>query len=170
MSNPAAPVVYTVAHINVTIQTIAEQGAMNPLLFKSCTPPTWSVQAPKEMFHGSQGAIQPIITAVQNPTWTPMTLTQGWDTTFIFAQWAYLMADPKSTIAQKQKKVQVDFCDNTGTTLYSWQTATGLLVSLSTGGSDPSSHSPLINTATIDANSWDMLNAQGQPISAAAQS
>jgi hypothetical protein len=169
MSNPPAPAVYTVAHIAVTITdvTTLAQG-MSPLLFKSCTPPSWSVQAPKESFHSDKGAVQQLITAVQNPTWGQMTLTQGWDTGFVFAKWMATVQDPASSIDKKQKDVKVDFLPadfaTTNKPLYSWHTTTGLLVSLQTGGSDPTSHAPLITTVSIEANEWELFDDGGNKI------
>jgi hypothetical protein len=166
MSNPPVPAVYTVAHINVKITGVTDSApSMSPLLFKSCTPPHWSVEAPKNVFHGDQGQPVTIISSVQKSTWGPMTLTQGWDTGFVLAKWKATIDDQTKAITDKQKEVLVDFLQSNGTDkLYSFHTTTGIMTGFQPGGSDPSSHTPLVLTVTIEANDWVLFDANGAAI------
>ena len=85
------PPVQTVTHISVDIQSgggaIASESDMAQLLFSSCSPPHWSIEAPKHIFHGDQGKPETIISAVQNPNYGTMTLTQGWDPGMVLVKW-----------------------------------------------------------------------------------
>src|ERR1035441_7217301 len=96
------PPVYTVSHVLVSIDGIADPGNMNTLLFTSCTPPDWSVEAPKHIFHGNAGAPESIIAAVQQPQYGTMTLTQGWDDAHVLAKWKYAIEQP-GDISTKKK-------------------------------------------------------------------
>ena len=159
------PTVYTVQNIKVTIAGVTDSaGDFNALLFNSCDGPSWSIDAPKHVFHGTTGPDQ-IISAIQNPTWSPMTLTQGWDQNFCMAKWKATIEDPTKSIDDKKKDVKVDFLQSDGTTiLFSWHTTSGLLTSYQTSGSDPSSHAALIVSTTIDADKWEQLDSSGSPI------
>ena len=165
MSTTTPPPVYTVSNVKVTIAGITDQASgMGALLFSSCSAPDWSIDAPKHIFHGDQGP-ESIISTIQKPTYGTMTLTQGWDQGFCLAKWKALIEDPSQTIDQKKKDVKVDFLQSDGQTiLFSWHATAGLLTSLSGGASNPSDNSPLIDTATIDADSWEYLDSGGQPV------
>jgi len=166
MGTPASPAVYTVAHIAVKITGVTDSAPdQTSLLFKSCNPPTWQIEAPKNTFHGDGGQPVTLISAIQKATWGPMTLEQGWDTGFVLAKWKATIDDATKAITDKQKEVKVDFLQSDGTTiLYSYHTLTGLLTSFTPGGSNPESHMPLILNVTIEANDWDLYDANGSPI------
>ena len=82
---------------------------MNNLLFSSCTPPNWSIDVPKHVFHGNNGAPEPIIAGVQKPTYGTMTLTQGWDPNHVLASWMNKISDPSVSIDDKKATVTVVF-------------------------------------------------------------
>jgi hypothetical protein len=162
-SQGSTPTVYTVTNVKVTIQDITD-GSMGGLLFSSCTPPAWSVDAPKHMFHGDTGP-ESIISTIQKPTYGTMTLSQGWDQNYCLAKWKAIIEDPSQTIDKKKKDVKVDFLQSDGTTiLFSWHASAGLLTGYSTAASDPSSNGVLTVSATIDADSWEQLDSGGSPI------
>jgi hypothetical protein len=165
MSTTAPPPVYTVSNIAVTIAGITDSaGGMNALLFSSCTPPAWSIDAPKHIFHGQAGP-ESIISSIQKPTYGTMTLTQGWDQNYCLAKWKALIEDPSQAIDQKKKDVKVDFLQSDGTTiLFSWHTTAGLLTGYTHAASDASSNAVLTVTATIDADTWEQLDSSGSPI------
>jgi hypothetical protein len=164
----STPPVYTVANIKVTIAGITDSaGGMNNLLFSSCSPPDWSVDAPKHIFHGDQGP-ESIISSVQKPSYGTMTLSQGWDQGFCLAKWKALIEDPSQKIDQKKKDVKVDFLDSDGQTiLFSWHATAGILTGYTHAASDASSHAVLTVTATIDADTWEHLDSSGSPIASA---
>ena len=163
---PTPPPVQTVSHILVNIDSVATPDQMSQLLFNSCTPPDWSVEAPKHIFHGNSGQPESIISAVQNPTYGTMTLTQGWDPGNVLAIWKNLIEQP-GDISTKKKQVTVQFCDSTGTPLFQWMTdgACGLLTGFSHTGSDASSNGVLTITATIDADNWKLTMGDGSDFS-----
>jgi hypothetical protein len=154
------PPVYTVSHILVSIDGIADPGNMNTLLFSACTPPDWSVEAPKHTFHGNAGAPENIIASVQKPNYGTMTLTQGWDDAHVLAKWKYAIEQP-GDISTKKKAVDVTFCKSDGTTLFKWHTDAGLLTGYTHSGSDASSNGVLTITATIDADTWVLSDDSG---------
>ena len=113
------PPIQTVTHISVEItpgggSQIGGSDGMDQLLFSSCSPPDWSIEAPKHIFHGNSGTPQPIISSVQNPTYGTMTLTQGWDPQNVLAHWMNQISDPSVAMDQKKAQVTVVFMDSTG--------------------------------------------------------
>jgi T4-like virus tail tube protein gp19 len=154
------PPVYTVSHVLVSIADIADAGNMSTLLFSSCSPPDWSVEAPKHIFHSNQGGTESLIAAVQQPQYGTMTLTQGWDDTHVLAKWKYLIEQP-GDITTKKKAVDVTFCKSDGSTLFKWHTDAGLLTGYSHSASDASSNGVLTVTATIDADTWVLSDDSG---------
>lgn len=165
MSNgDAPPEVYTVSHVAVSIDGVTD-GEMNKLLFNSAKAPDASVQATKHVFHGDKGAIETIISAVQNPTYTAMTLTQGWDENFVMAKWWATVIDPSKAINDKKKHVKVDFLKTDGSILFSWDAQQALLTAYSHSPSAAGDNGVLTVTATIDADEWKQLDSGGNPIS-----
>jgi len=152
------PPVQTVTHISVDIQSgggaIASESDMAQLLFSSCSPPDWSIDAPKHIFHGDQGKPETIISSVQNPNYGTMTLTQGWDPGNVLVKWMNKIADPTVAIDQKKADVTVVFMDNSGQPLFQWVGNGALLTGLSHSPSDASSNGVLTITATLDADKW----------------
>jgi hypothetical protein len=159
-TNP--PPVQTVAHVLVTIDGYADEGSMDQLLFSACTPPDWSIEAPKHTYHGNSGEPASIITSVQKPTYGTMTLTQGWDPNNVLAKWMQDIGKP-GDIKDKKKQVTVKFCQQDGTALFQWASdgPTGLLTGFSHSGSDASSNGVLTITATIDADNWKLTKDGG---------
>src|ERR1700760_1314170 len=99
------PPVQTVTHITVDIQSsspIASSDDMAKLLFSSCSPPDWSIEAPKHIFHGDKGSPETIISSVQNPAYGTMTLTQGWDPGNVLVKWMNNISDPTKAITDKK--------------------------------------------------------------------
>jgi phage tail-like protein len=160
------PEVYTVSHVAVTIDGVTD-GEMNKLLFNSAKPPDWSIEAPKHTFHGDKGAVESIISAVQNPSYTTMTLTQGWDEGAVLAKWRATVTDPSKAITDKKKHVKVDFLKSDGSILFSWDAQQALLTGYSHSGSDAGSNAVLTVTVTIDADQWQQLDSGGTPIAGA---
>lgn len=155
------PAVQTVTHISVAIaitggSTVADASQMAKLLFSSCSPPDWSIETPKHIFHGDKGQPESIISSVQNPTYGSMTLTQGWDPDNVLVKWMNLISDPSKPIDQKKAQVTVIFMDNSGTALFQWLGQGALLTSLSHSPSDASSNGVLTITATLDADTWTL--------------
>jgi hypothetical protein len=152
------PPVQTVTHISVDIQSgggaIASASDMAQLLFSSCSPPHWSIEAPKHIFHGDQGKPETIISSVQNPNYGTMTLTQGWDPNAVLVKWMNKISDPTVAIDQKKANVTVVFMDNSGTALFQWVGTGAILTSLSHSASEASSNGVLTITATLDADTW----------------
>jgi hypothetical protein len=152
------PPVQTVTHISVDIQSgggaIASASDMAQLLFSSCSPPHWSIEAPKHIFHGDQGKPETIISSVQNPNYGTMTLTQGWDPNAVLVKWMNKISDPSVAIDQKKANVTVVFMDNSGTALFQWVGTGAILTSLSHSASEASSNGVLTITATLDADTW----------------
>jgi hypothetical protein len=151
------PPVQTVTHITVDIQSsspIASQDDMAKLLFSSCSPPDWSIEAPKHIFHGDKGQPETIISSVQNPAYGTMTLTQGWDPGNVLVKWMNNISDASKPITDKKANVTVVFMDNTGEPLFQWVGTGALLTSLSHSPSDASSNGVLTITATLDADKW----------------
>jgi T4-like virus tail tube protein gp19 len=163
MSTP----VHTVSHVVVEIKPdIADAGQANTLLFSAATPPSWSVEATKHIFHGNQGQPETIISSVQTPKYGTMTLTQGWDENHVLAKWKAIVEDPSKTIDDKKRQVIVTFYKNNGTDeLFAWSAEKALLTGYSTSPSDPASNGVLTVTATIDADKWEQT-IQGTPIAA----
>jgi hypothetical protein len=159
------PVVQTVTHISVSIESngnkIADDTAMAQLLFSSCKPPDWSIQAPKHIFHGDKGQPETIISSVQNPTYGTMTLTQGWDPGNVLVKWMNTISDASKPIDQKKADVTVVFMNNSGDPLFQWIGNGALLTSLSHSPSDASSNGVLTITATLDADKWTLAGPSG---------
>jgi hypothetical protein len=160
------PPIQTVTHISVEItpgggSQIGGSDGMDQLLFSSCSPPDWSIEAPKHIFHGNSGTPQPIISSVQNPTYGTMTLTQGWDPQNVLAHWMNQISDPSVAMDQKKAQVTVVFMDSTGTGLFQWVGTGALLTGFSHSPSDASSNGVLTITATIDADTWQLCAAGG---------
>ncbi len=160
------PPIQTVTHISVEItpgggSQIGGADGMDQLLFSSCSPPDWSIEAPKHIFHGNSGTPQPIISSVQNPTYGTMTLTQGWDPQNVLAHWMNQISDPSVAMDQKKAQVTVVFMDSTGTGLFQWVGTGALLTGFSHTPSDASSNGVLTITATIDADTWQLCAAGG---------
>ncbi|MGO9973787.1 MAG: phage tail protein [Solirubrobacteraceae bacterium] len=159
------PAIQTVTHVSVRIQGTSISGvdpsSMNNLLFSSCTPPNWSIDAPKHIFHGNQGAPEPIIAGVQNPTYGTMTLSQGWDPGHVLASWMNKISDPSVAITDKKATVTVVFMDSTGNALFQWVGTGALLTSFTHSASDASSNGVLTITATIDADTWQLQGSGG---------
>lgn len=152
----SAPPVQTVSHITVTISDIAQGGQMNTLLFSSCTPPDWSVEAPKHIFHGDSGKPnETIIAAIQTPQYGTMTLTQGWDPSNVLGKWKNLIEAP-GDITTKKKTVEVQFQDSQGKPILDWKADQALLTGFTHSPSDASSNGVLTITATIDADTWTL--------------
>jgi hypothetical protein len=161
--------VQTVSHILVDITpSVADSGSMDKLLFSGCTPPDWSVEAPKHVFHGNKGTPESIIASIQKPTYGTMTLTQGWDPGNVLALWKNQIEKPDVPITDKKKQVTVQFCDSKGATLFQWMTdgACGILTGFSHSGSDASSNGVLSITATIDADNWKLTAKGGGDLTA----
>ena len=93
----STPEVYTVAHVNVTIDGVTDAG-MNQLLFNRATPPSVSVEAPKHDFHGDKGQTESIIASVQNVKYGTVELSQGLDKGMCMAKWLALIKDPSKKI------------------------------------------------------------------------
>lgn len=152
------PPVQTVTHITVNISAggspIAQDSDMGQLLFSSCAPPHWSIEAPKHIFHGNDGKPETIISSVQNPNYGTMTLTQGWDPNTVLVKWMNKISDPTVTIDQKKADVTVVFMDNSGQPLFQWVGTGAILTSLSHSPSEASSNGVLTITATLDADTW----------------
>lgn len=165
MGTSAPPPVQTVTHISVTIDGSAvsnvDPSAMNNLLFSSCTPPSWSIDAPKHVFHGNNGTPETIISSVQNPQYGTMTLVGGWDPNHVLATWMNVVSDPSKQMTDKKATVTVLFMDNTGTGLFQWVGTGALLTGFTHSPSDASSNAVLTVTATIDADSWALCEAGG---------
>jgi T4-like virus tail tube protein gp19 len=161
----APPPVQTVTHISVTIDCQSVQNvtadAMNNLLFSSCSPPDWSIDAPKHVFHGQNGTPETIISSVQNPQYGTMTLTQGWDPGNVLAHWMNQISDPTVDMANKKGTVTVVFMDSKGTGLFQWVGTGAILTGFSHTPSDASSNGVLTITATIDADTWKLCAAGG---------
>jgi len=160
------PPIQTVTHISVEItpgggSQIGGSDGMDQLLFSSCSPPDWSIEAPKHIFHGNSGTPQPIISSVQNPTYGTMTLTQGWDPQNVLAHWMNQISDPSVAMDQKKAQVTVVFMDSTGAGLFQWVGTGALLTGFSHSPSDASSNGVLTITATIDADTWQLCAAGG---------
>jgi hypothetical protein len=166
--SPTMPAVQTVTHVILELKgssaTIGGTSGMDQLLFSSCSAPDWSIDAPKHIFHGNSGAPVPIIAAVQNPTYSPMTLTQGWDPNNTLAAWMNTISDPTKAITDKKMTVTAQFCDNMGTVLFQWVGTGGLLTGFSHSPSDASSNGVLTITATIEADTWQLCDANGSPL------
>ena len=157
------PEVYTVSHVAVSIDGVTD-GEMNKLLFNSAKQPDGSIEATKHVFHGDKGAVETIISAVQNPTYTTMTLTQGWDEGMVMAKWWATVTDPSKAISDKKKHVKVDFLKTDGSILFSWDAQQALLTGYSHSGSSAGDNAVLTVTATIDADEWKQLDSGGSPI------
>jgi len=158
-----APPIYTVSHITVKIDSVADPGNMNTLLFSACTTPDWSIDAPKHVFHGASGKPnESIISSVQNPTYGTVTLTQGWDDAMVLAKWKAAIEQP-GDIATKKKSVDIQFCKTDGSELFTWHADAALLTGYSHSGSDASSNGVLTITATLDADKWEQ-RVGGSPI------
>jgi hypothetical protein len=159
------PVVQTVTHITVNIESngskIADDTAMAQLLFSSCAPPQWSIEASKHIFHGDKGQPETIISSVQNPSYGTMTLTQGWDPGNVLVKWMNTISDPSKPIDQKKADVTVVFMDNSGQALFQWIGNGALLTSLSHSPSEASSNGVLTITATLDADKWTLAGPTG---------
>jgi phage tail-like protein len=160
------PEVFTVTHVAVEITPDVTQEGMNKLLFNRCTPPSWSCEAPKHDFHGEKGAIESIISSVQNAKHGTVELTQGWDEGMALAKWKALIMDESKTIDEKKKDIKISFLNSKGDALFVWHAEKALLTSYNHAGSDASSNGILTVTATIDADKWEHCDAQGQPITA----
>ena len=111
--------------------TGVDPDAMSNLLFSSCSPPDWSIDAPKHIFHGNSGAPETIISSVQNPAYGTMTLTQGWDPQNVLAHWMNQISDPSKAITDKKATVTVVFMDSTGQPLFQWVGTGALLTGFS---------------------------------------
>jgi T4-like virus tail tube protein gp19 len=161
----APPPVQTVTHISVNIDCQSVQNvdpnAMNNLLFSGCTPPSWSIDAPKHVFHGNTGTPETIISSVQKPTYGTMTLTQGWDPGNVLAHWMNQISDPTVDMSAKKGTVTVQFMDSKGTGLFQWVGTGAILTGFSHSPSDASSNGVLTITATIDADSWALCASGG---------
>jgi hypothetical protein len=159
------PPVQTVTHISVTIEGQSVNNvtadAMNNLLFSSCSPPDWSIEAPKHIFHGQNGTPETIISSVQNPAYGTMTLTQGWDPGNVLAHWMNQISDPTVAMDQKKATVTVQFMDSKGTGLFQWVGTGAILTGFSHSPSDAGSNGVLTITATIDADTWKLCAAGG---------
>jgi T4-like virus tail tube protein gp19 len=160
------PVIQTVTHISVSISisggaNVAAPDGMSQLLFSSCSPPDWSIEAPKHIFHGNDGKPESIISSVQNPSYGTMTLTQGWDPGNVLVKWMNLISDATKPIDQKKAEVIVIFMDNGGQPLFQWLGHGSLLTSLSHSPSDASSNGVLTITATLDADTWVLAGPSG---------
>jgi hypothetical protein len=163
---PNAPEVYTVSNIKVTIAGVTDQaGDMNALLFRSCTPPAWSCDAPKHVFHGDQGP-ESIVSDVLFAQYSPMQLEQGWDADFCMAKWKATVEDTSKAITDKKKDVKVDFLKSDGQTIiFSYHTEAGIITSYQTSPSEAGSNAVLTVNVTIDADKWEQLDSGGSPIS-----
>jgi hypothetical protein len=154
----APPPVQTVSHISVSITGTNISGvdadAMNNLLFSACAAPSWSIEAPKHVFHGKDGKPESIISAVTNPSYTPMQLTQGWDQNHVLASWMNKISDPSVAIDDKKATVTVQFLDSTGQPLFQWYADKALLTGFSHTASAADSNGVLLIQATIDADTW----------------
>jgi hypothetical protein len=161
------PAVVTVSHITVNITgtgvgNSAGSANMETLLFSSCSPPNWSIEAPKHIFHGKDGTPQSIIGSVQNPTYGTMTLTQGWDPNHVLASWMNYIAKPENKIEDKKATITVTFMDSTGqTALFQWIGTGALLTGFTHAASDASSNGVLTISATIDADTWTLAGPTG---------
>jgi hypothetical protein len=129
---------------------------MDQLLFTSCTPPNWSIDAPVFTYHGNKGAPQAVIPGVINPTWGTMQLTGGWDPAQTIAAWMTLVSDTSKTLADKTCQVTVQFLQSDGTMLFQWVGTNGLLTGFSHSASDASSNGVLTVNATITAEKWEL--------------
>jgi hypothetical protein len=174
MADPATPTpVQTVTHVSVQItgpSSVTQSGgsgAMNPLLFNACTPPDWSIEAPKFVYHGNSGTPESVITSVQNPVYGSMTLTGGWDPANTLASWMNQISDPTQDYSAKVAQVTVQFLDSKGTVLFQWVGTGAIMTAFSQSPSDASSNSVLTVTATIDANTWQLQNSGGSVLSGA---
>jgi hypothetical protein len=159
------PPIQTVTHITVDIKGNSVQNAassdMPNLLFSSCSPPDWSIEAPKHVFHGDKGKPEQIISGVQNPSYGTMTLTQGWDPQNVLAHWMNQISDPAVKIDDKKALVTVVFLNSTSDPLFQWVGTGALLTNLTHSPSDASSNGVLTINATLDADTWQLQGPSG---------
>ncbi len=165
-----SPVIQTVTHISVSITSPGgipagvAADSMSTLLFSSCTPPSWSIDAPKHIFHGNSGAPEPVIAGIQNPKYGTMKLTQGWDQGHVLASWMNQISNPAIAIDQKKATVTVVFMDSTGQPLFQWLGTGALLTAFSHSASNAASNDVLMVDATIDADTWVLSDSSGKPL------
>ncbi|MGA2009334.1 MAG: phage tail protein [Solirubrobacteraceae bacterium] len=155
------PNVYTVSHVAVQIAGVSD--SLDTLLFSSVTPPSWSIDAPKHIFHGDSNMPYPIIGSVQKPTYGTMTLTQGWDQNHVMATWKALMESAQA-LSAKWKQVTVTWYDSDGQTpIAGWTTEQAILVAYSHAASDASSNGILTVSATLDSvTPWQQTDGKSQ--------
>jgi hypothetical protein len=158
------PPVQTVTHISVQLAgaiSVGGSSGMDQLLFTSCTPPNWSIDAPLFTYHGNKGAPQAVIPGVINPTYGTMTLTGGWDQGGTLASWMKIISDTSKTIAQKTCTVTVQFLQSDNTQIFQWVGTNALLTGFSHSASDASSNGVLTVNATITAETWELQTGGG---------
>jgi len=162
------PTVVTVTHVSVTISgpqiPTVDPNAMQNLLFTSCKPPDWSIEAPPFVYHGSKGAPETIIPAVMQPKYGTMTLSQGWDPDHVLASWMNLISDATKAISDKKAQVTVVFNDSTNQPLFQWVGDGALLTSFSHSASDANSNAVLMVNATISADTWHLTDSSSNPL------
>jgi hypothetical protein len=159
------PAVITVTHVTVSITgtsiTGVDPSAMTNLLFTSCKPPDWSIDAPQFVYHGNKGAPQTVIPAVMQAKYGTMSLTQGWDPNHVLASWMNKISDPTVAITDKKATVTAVFNDSTNQPLFQWVGTGALLTSFSHSASDANSNGVLMINATISADSWQLQGGSG---------
>jgi phage tail-like protein len=159
------PAVITVTHVSVSITGAnlqnVDPSAMQNLLFTSCKPPEWSIEAPPFVYHGNKGAPETVIPAVMQPKYGTLTLSQGWDPNHVLASWMNLISDPTKAITDKKANVTVVFMDSTNQPLFQWAGTGALLTSFSHSASDANSNAVLMINATISADTWQLQGSSG---------
>ena len=134
---------------------------MKNLLFSSCTPPDWSIEAPKHIFHGNSGAPETIISSVQNPELRDDDADSGMGSPARPRELDEPDLRPVKAITDKKANVTVVFMDSTGQALFQWVGTGALLTGFSHVRRTPPRTRVLTVTATIDADSWQLQGSSG---------
>jgi phage tail-like protein len=159
------PIVYTNCYISVEIKEVTE-GEMGKLLFNSFTPPTWSTDAQKHKFYGNQATTQVLHGGARVETWGPAHLGRGVDTEHLLYKWVQEIRKKGPSSAKKEITIKVEAPDESGnpTGICTWAATGAIITQFSQAASNASSNEIMTEDVTIEAETWDMKDGEGNPI------
>jgi phage tail-like protein len=160
------PQVYTNCYIAIEItglSGVSGSGDMPKLLCNSFTPPAWSTDTPKHKFYGDAGKTEVLHGGARNENWSPAQLGRAVDTEHVIFNWVQEIRQKGPTAAKKDVKITVQ-PPGAAQNIEVWSATGAVITQYSQGASNASSNEILTESVTLDAEKWDLLDGQGQPI------